>query len=78
MENLASAIGKIVDQTTADVLGNSVIAQVRVEGNQRIEAAAIVGVVKSKKGQLLNPGQVSEDIRAILQDGIFRKGLGRG
>lgn len=73
VENLASAVENIVDQTSADVLGKAIIAQVRFEGNQRIESAALEAVVKSKKGQLLNPRQVSEDIRAIFKMGYFEK-----
>ncbi len=71
--NLASAVEQIVDQTSAYVLGKLVIAQVRVKGNVRIEAAAILSVVKSKKGQLFNPEQVSDDIRAIFGMGYFEK-----
>ncbi|MGC9195253.1 MAG: POTRA domain-containing protein [Syntrophobacteraceae bacterium] len=73
VENLATAVEQIVDQTSADVLGKAVIAQVRFEGNVRIESAALEAVVKSKKGQLLNPRQVSEDIRAIFKMGYFEK-----
>jgi outer membrane protein insertion porin family len=73
VENLASAVEKIVDETVADVLGKSVIARVRVEGNVRIEPAAILEAVKSKKGQVLNPRQVSKDIRAIFNMGYFEK-----
>ncbi|MDR3567128.1 MAG: outer membrane protein assembly factor BamA [Syntrophobacteraceae bacterium] len=72
-ENLASAVEKIVGQTTVDVVGKSVIAEVRVAGNTRIESAAIEEAVKSKKGQLYNPVQVSDDIRAIFKMGYFEK-----
>ena len=73
LENLASAVEKIVDQATADVLGKSVITAVRVEGNERIEGAAIEEAAKSKRGRLYNPAQVSDDIRDIFKMGYFEK-----
>lgn len=73
IENLAAAVEKIVDQTSADVVGASAIAAIRVKGNQRIEAAAIERVLKSKKGQLFNPELVSADIRSIFAMGYFEK-----
>ncbi len=60
-------------QTSVDVLGKSVVAEVRVEGNMRIEAAAIKDVVKSGRGQLYNPARVGDDIRAIFKMGYFEK-----
>ena len=72
-ENLAAAVEKIVDQTAADVVGTSIIAAIKFKGNQRIEAAAIERVLKSKKGQLFNPGLVSADIRSIFAMGYFEK-----
>ena len=72
-ENLASAVGKIVQQMSVHVLSKALIADVKVKGNDRIEAEAIKGNVKSKKGELLKPEQVSEDIRAIYKMGYFEK-----
>ena len=72
-ENLASAVGKIVQQMSVQVLSKALIADVKVKGNDRIEAEAIKGNIKSKKGELLKPEQVSEDIRAIFKMGYFEK-----
>ena len=72
-ENLASAVGKIVQQMSVQVLSKALIADVKIKGNERIEAEAIKGNVKSKKGELLKPEQVSEDIRAIFKMGYFEK-----
>ena len=72
-ENLASAVGKIVQQMSVHVLSKALIADVKVKGNDRIEAEAIKREVKSKKGELLKPEQVSEDIRAIYKMGFFEK-----
>ncbi len=72
-ENLASAVGKIVQQMSVQVLSKALIADVKVKGNDRIEAEAIKGNIKSKKGELLKPEQVSEDIRSIFKMGYFEK-----
>jgi outer membrane protein insertion porin family len=73
MENLAAAAAKIVQQMSIQVLAKAVIAEVKVRGNDRIEADAIKSTVKSKKGELLKPEVVSEDIRSIFKMGFFEK-----
>jgi len=72
-ENLASAVGKIVQQMSVQVLSKALIAEVKVRGNDRIESDAIIREAKSKKGELLKPEQVSEDIRGIFKMGYFEK-----
>lgn len=73
IENLASAIGKIVQQMSASVLSKALVADVKIKGNDRIESEAIKSNVKTKKGELLKPEQVSEDIRSIYKMGFFEK-----
>ncbi|MFZ2447386.1 MAG: outer membrane protein assembly factor BamA [Syntrophobacteraceae bacterium] len=73
MENLPSAAGKIVRQMSVQVLSKAVIADIKVRGNDRIEADAIKGSVKSKKGELLKTETVSEDLRSIHKMGFFEK-----
>ena len=73
MENLAAASNKMVQQMAVYVLAKALIAEVKVSGNDRIEADAIKAVVKSKKGELIRPDQVKEDIKAIFKMGFFEK-----
>jgi outer membrane protein insertion porin family len=73
VENLASAVGKIVQQVSIHVLSKAVVADVKVRGNDRIETEAIKSNVKTKKGEILKPEQVSEDIRSIYKMGYFEK-----
>ncbi|MHC1729898.1 MAG: outer membrane protein assembly factor BamA [Syntrophobacteraceae bacterium] len=73
MENLAGAAGKIVHQMSIQVLSKAIIADVKVRGNDRIEADAIKGNAKSKKGEILKAEQVSEDIRSVYKLGYFEK-----
>ncbi|MGA2151838.1 MAG: outer membrane protein assembly factor BamA, partial [Geobacteraceae bacterium] len=48
------------------------IGEVLIKGNRRIETAAILNVVKLRKGDLLDNGKVDNDIRAIYNLGHFR------
>ncbi len=71
MENLAAAVTRIVQQVAVNVLSKAVIADIKVRNNDRIEVDAIKSVVKSKKGEVLRPEQLREDIRAIYNMGYF-------
>jgi len=73
IENLAAASSRIVQQMTMAATSKGVIADIKVRGNDRIEADAIKAAVKSKKGEGIRPGQVREDIRAIYKLGYFEK-----
>lgn len=73
MENLAAAGNSIVQQMTVHLLAKAVIADVQVRGNDRIESEAIKLNVKSKKGEVLRPEQVREDIKAVYKMGFFEK-----
>ena len=73
IENLASAVGKIVQQMSVHVLSKALVADVKIKGNDRIEAEAIKSNIKTKKGEILKPEQVSEDIRSIYKMGYFEK-----
>jgi outer membrane protein insertion porin family len=48
------------------------LAEVRVQGNHRIDAAAILAAVSSKSGQTLDQAKVDADIKAIFALGHFR------
>ncbi|HEU0264503.1 MAG TPA: POTRA domain-containing protein, partial [Geobacterales bacterium] len=48
------------------------LAEVRVQGNHRIDAAAILAAVSSKSGQTLDQAKVDADIKTIFALGHFR------
>jgi outer membrane protein insertion porin family len=73
MENLAAAVNTVVQRMAVHVLSKAIIAEVKVRGNDRVEADAVKLNAKSKKGELLRPEQVSEDIKAIYKTGFFEK-----
>jgi outer membrane protein insertion porin family len=48
-----------------------IIKEITVEGNRRVQEAVILGRVRSALGSPFNPGQLSDDIRAIFALGFF-------
>ena len=70
-ENLAAAGQELVQQALVHLLSKAVIADVKVRGNDRIEVDAILVAIESKKGDVLRPKTVQEDIKKIYQMGYF-------
>lgn len=73
LESLAAATNTVVQRLCVHLLAKAVIAEVQVRGNERIEPDAIKLNVKSKKGEILRPEQVAEDIKTIYKMGLFEK-----
>ncbi len=73
MENLATATNAVVQRTAVHLLAKAVIADIQVRGNERIEPDAIKLNIKSKKGDVLKPEQVAEDIKSVYKMGFFEK-----
>jgi len=48
------------------------IIEIKVQGNRAVQADAILGLMDSKVGALLNTGDISEDVRNIFHSGYFR------
>jgi outer membrane protein insertion porin family len=73
MENLAAATNVVVQRMAVHLLAKAVIEEVQVRGTDRIESDAIKLNIKSKKGEVLRPEQVAEDIKSIYKMGFFEK-----
>ncbi|WP_242346171.1 outer membrane protein assembly factor BamA [Anaeromyxobacter terrae] len=56
---------------SAEVRAGAVLADVRIEGNRRVEVDAIRAAVSQKKGQPYDPRAVQKDIRAVMKLGFF-------
>ena len=48
------------------------IGEIRIEGNQRVEASAIHSVLSAKPGEAYDPAVVDHDVKAIFGTGRFR------
>jgi outer membrane protein insertion porin family len=55
----------------APALAQSVVEDVRVEGNRRVEPDAIRNAITARKGQPYDPRKVQGDVRALMKLGLF-------
>ena len=71
MENLAAATNTIVQRMAVHLLAKAVIAEVQIRGTERIEPDAIRLNIKSRKGEVLKPEVVADDIKSVYKMGFF-------
>ena len=71
MENLRTIAKKSAEKLALQLFHRETITQVRVSGNQRIEADAIERVIRIKPGDVLRAGEISKDIKNIYKMGYF-------
>jgi len=71
IDNLPETAGKLAAGIDNQIGGAVQVDSVRVEGNQRIEAEAILAVIKTKKGDRLDYEQLDNDLRNIYGMGFF-------
>jgi len=71
IKKLAVAITEIAEKVASKVNQQQRIAEIRIEGNERIGDDAILAQIKSSVGSILNPKAVRQDIRAIYNMGYF-------
>ncbi len=70
-EALRESVDQIASSFENQIVGLAQVDAVRVSGNQRIEREAILAVVKTKKGERLDYGQLDKDLREIYRMGYF-------
>ncbi len=71
LENLAAAAEDLVKDAAVAISGRQKIAQVKVQGNERIEPDAITSVIKSQTGDIFSPDTVSEDLKRVYGMNFF-------
>ena len=71
LENLIGVSSGISDQIALKVFHRQMVSEVHIQGNQRIEADAILRVIKTHGGEVYKPEMISNDIRAIYEMGYF-------
>jgi outer membrane protein insertion porin family len=70
-ENLPAAVGELAREMELKLFDWRKIADVRVEGNQRIEDDAILKAVKTQAGDIYRPAALSQDLKAVYALGYF-------
>ncbi|MGD9075230.1 MAG: outer membrane protein assembly factor BamA, partial [Desulfobacteraceae bacterium] len=71
LDKLSDGIQRATASIYNQITGILQIDSVQVKGNKRIESAAILAMVESKKGDGLDPDQLNKDLRAIYKLGFF-------
>jgi outer membrane protein insertion porin family len=71
VENLPAAVKKLTGDMGLALFRQQRLAEVLIEGNQRIETDAIRRVIKSKPGDVLSAKQLAEDLKAVYGMGYF-------
>jgi outer membrane protein insertion porin family len=71
LDALPETAGRLAVSIDNQIGGAVQVDSVRVEGNQRIEAEAILAVVKTEKGVRLDYEQLDKDLRNIYRMGFF-------
>jgi len=73
VENLALATAAVSRQVAGLVMAKALIGEILVRGNERIEPAAVLANVGTRKGDIFNPEQVREDIKSVYEMGYFEE-----
>jgi outer membrane protein insertion porin family len=68
---LRETVEKIANSVYLELAGVPQVDSVRVEGNRRIEDAAILLVVNTRAGDLVDQARLDKDLRAVYQMGYF-------
>ncbi|MGB9141909.1 MAG: POTRA domain-containing protein, partial [Aestuariivirga sp.] len=49
----------------------AVIAQIKLEGNQRVEEETVLSYLQFSRGDEFNPEKIDESIKVLFQTGLF-------
>ncbi len=70
-DKLAGLASIIAGRLHEIFLSPYLVASVRVEGNQRVGTDAIMENIRTAKGDMYDPAQISEDIKGVFKMGYF-------
>ena len=71
LSSLTGLARRMAGEAALRTVGKERIRKIAVRGNKRIEADAIVGVMQTREGDLINPARLREDLKAIYKLGYF-------
>jgi outer membrane protein insertion porin family len=71
IENLPGTLTNLVNELGLKLFKRDKIVEIRIRGNNRIEADAIRRVLKVKVGDVLNPKDITDEIKAVYKMGYF-------
>jgi outer membrane protein insertion porin family len=71
LENLPIRLKELSDELIIVILGQDIIVDIQIAGNQRIEADAIRRVLNTTAGDIYSLKSLTEDLKAIYRMGYF-------
>ena len=71
IETLSGKIGELSQELMIQLFDLVAVVDIRIEGNERIEAAAILPNITTEVGDTFIPKTISEDLKAVYQMGYF-------
>jgi outer membrane protein insertion porin family len=71
ISSLPSLTDRLSREVATKVSGREKVAEVKIEGNKRIEDDAVKAIIKTKPGGPFSPLLLDEDLRAIWKMGYF-------
>ncbi|MBU0513406.1 MAG: outer membrane protein assembly factor BamA [Proteobacteria bacterium] len=73
LENIRKFVAQLARAVAARVVGRARIVMIEVQGNKRIEAAAVKNVIGSREGGPFSRRQLNEDLKKLHKMGYFSK-----
>lgn len=71
IETLSSKIGELSRELSITLFDLEPVTALRIEGNERIESAAILARISTKVGDTLIPQDISNDLKSVYAMGYF-------
>ena len=71
IDQLLSTISRLASDISLSLFGQEKIAEIRLEGNQRIETDAIMRYIRTKPGDVYVPKKLSDDLKSVYAMGYF-------
>ena len=71
LKALAGLSKQLAQESSLKILGKARVSRLNVKGNRRIEKDAILGVMQTREGEMVNPARLREDLKAVYKMGYF-------
>jgi len=71
MDSLTEALKNSAASIDNRISGISRISSIQVRGNRRVETDAVLAIIESKKGDIIDQDQLDRDLRAVYGMGFF-------
>ncbi len=72
LEKLSELLDKVAKEIALKILRKQKIVKLEITGNKRVDTEAILAVMKSKEGEILDPKIIREDIKTIFKMDYFK------